>query len=110
MPEISSTFVEQNIVAHEFNKIKIAEEDGTSRELNPRETKKFIMDLVFGGKKLSTLEKDLIEAGISGTYWGQRKQIIKLFEDRFADNLDDQGRESLREEFEKFEEKMENDK
>ncbi len=108
MPEISSAFVEKNIPVNKFNRINITEDDGSIRELNSSEVKKFIKDLVFGGKKLSQLEKDLIKVGISGTSWIKRKKIMKLFEDLFDDKLEDNDREELLGEFQKFEEEENN--
>ncbi len=98
--------IKNKTVAEEFNKLKITEKDGTIRELNPAETQKYIADLLFGGKTLNTLEKNLIEAGVKGNDWAKRKKIMKLLEDRFTDKIDKKGIEELREEFQAFEEEQ----
>lgn len=107
-PEVNRMFIEKNIPAAKFSKLTIVEGD-EARQLSPVEAKKYIIDMVTGGKKLTQVEKQLIKDGVKGPAWEDRKKLMKLLGDFFEDKLSDEDVSELREELEAIEVELDSD-
>jgi len=105
--KIGSEQFKKRIPASEFSPITVTDENGEKRELNSAETKKYIVDLLFGGQRIDTVLKSLIKAGVQGDTWADRQKIKKLLEKWFDNKLSPEDQEELAMEFEMSQEDKE---
>jgi hypothetical protein len=94
MPELSSLKVDRTS-AKDYVEVSITNPDGTTRKLSAKEVKEYIKKLVFGGKSLDALEKQLIKDGIRGNQWEKRKRLMALLTSLLEGNIKEEEQEEL---------------